>query len=1488
MSPAAVRSLRRVRALLGVAATIALLAPVGARAEESAPPFIVRDTRTAAVALENAARDLAGSEPRLGVLGIQKVLDTVADDLVVDLVTPLQTRWIPAPEAARRLLAKQPPAVLADFDTLASPTARALLERAIADRDERRLAEIAARFLPSSTAVEASRLLAETTFERGAPRDAAVALRRALRFAPSDAWLWRRLVDALDASDDALGLAALSIPQAALDADVATGAAPSLAARLDAAKLRTAPLAEEALARARASARADVSSYDHRLARRNWTAGSTFPSRTNDQELGYSPYESDGGATMRFSERLRRLVPLFPAVSGRFVVLSDGFTVAAHDLLSGRRAWSFPDEEHPVPGLPVSSLGRGAPRGRTALELRHAPFVADGRVFAVVETTAPYVMRELSGVEITTYRPRRVLVALDAETGDLAWHMGASPADEAALAGLSVASDPVVADGVATVVLSTWEKRWRVFLAAFDARTGALRWKREVVGGQQELNLFGEVIHELVAGTPAVADGVVYATTGLGVLAAADLRTGELRWLTSYPTTELRLVEVWFTTPMRFPTWGPSPIVAYGDALLAAPGEGPNLLCFDRADGTLRWTRPSEAKRESEFVDQFLGVTNDGKRDVAVVTGSSVRGLDLKTGKPVWREMLPEGTFARGRGALSRTAVYVPTTRGLSRYSIPAEGRFLGDEPWPRGSGPGNVCLFPEVLVVAGRRDESELFGPADDGATGGPVQAFYDWEEIEAKLAVRRTESPNDPAVVLDAADLWRVVGKDARAEPLYAEGRRLAEATGSPALVERARRGVYLMHLDRGDAWAAERRVPDARTAYERALALASGAAERIEVRVRLDRLFDEAKLEGARVRNLEALATEAGEAAGVLDPGEGEVPIRVAARLRLATLARAAGRASDAVDALQAILAEDGTVAYGGEPARTRATREIASIVRETGPDAYAKHEREAKRRLEAALLSTDAAPLERLLVEYPNASVVPGALLGLADRLEVAGSHADAAGVYRRFLAAYPERADAPSALARLARALVGARSVAPARAALAALERRHPDATVTVAGASYPTAEFVRREREHLGPPPAPAPEARLSPPLSLKLEEAVETDNAGARVLPTVRAADATGAPPVLVDVGSDVVAIDGATAAVRFRKPWGRSAAFSLVIGDVLVVTRPGELVGLDPKSGQELWRHPVNGIPTALDGGLGQVLVAVKRPGERARWTILALDPVSSDELWSREVRDEPVEGLAVGEEAFVLVRRRSIPNAAGGTRTVLVLAIHSLLSGEPTKEVLLSPEGWTDAGWRLADPRTIVTTSTEGRTVRLDAVDLATGRPRWSKLLDGTARVRYLLPRGDALTVIGFEGRVRVLAIATGEVRRDTAIVGGVDALFGTEPLVEGERMYALLRTGGSTVLAAFDLATGRATWTTPTSVPVQEGWFRKNGDVLVTIQAPMRRRRDASPMQLIAVVDARTGDVIHRIEGAGLSGWRPSASISDGSLVIAGEHAFAVYR
>ena len=476
-------------------------------------------------------------------------------------------------------------------------------------------------------------------------------------------------------------------------------------------------------------------------------------------------------------------------------------------------------------------------------------------------------------------------------------------------------------------------------------------------------------------------------------------------------------MELWYATPMRLACWGPSPTVVHGDAVLVAPADSPYLYCFDRADGKMRWREPAQATRDSPFVDWFLGVANDGKRDVAIVTGRALRAHALKDGQFAWGARLSESALVHGRGALSETKVYVPTREGLETYSIPGEGRLLapGVVPWPERSRPGNLLLSREVLVVAAGAGIPDAEGQVN------PIQAFFAPEDLERAIEVRRQASPDDASLALEAADLARFLAHDARAEALYAEASKLAAAAADASVVERARQGVYLLWRERGDAAAGKPgRTGDARSAYEAALARAQTAAERVSVRLRLDRLLRDRGLESARLRNLEALAAEAEGERATFDPKEGDLPARAGARFLLAELHQRAGRAADAVRVLQDVIREDGDTTVGAELARARAQRTIDGILDDAGPLPYRPFELEAARRLEEASKGTDPAPFERVLAEFPNANAVPEALLGLAERQRASGAAPAAAASLRRFLGAYPG-ARGRRARARLARA-----------------------------------------------------------------------------------------------------------------------------------------------------------------------------------------------------------------------------------------------------------------------------------------------------------------------------------------------------------------------------------------------------------------------------------------------------------------------------------
>ncbi len=1462
--------------------------------EEGRPPFSVRDTNAARYALEGASAALKAGEVARGVREIQQVLDHFKEDLV-DVrwedeqrkEDPQQTRWIPAPEAARRLLESRGSAVREAYERFAVPQGGPELLRAAERKDEAALSDVLARYGAASIGVTAARLLAEAAFEAGRPRDAAAAAARGLRFAPADADLWLRRIDALEAQGDGDALAALSLPPDAPEtASTALGPV-RLAERLERARTRVPPPAETQDWPAVAGGPAHDRPFpaDVELKERRWAGGDRVEQRQLDDPQ-FPPLGRDDSATP-FLFRWPLYEPLLPAMRDRVLYVSDGTSVSALDLLTGRRRWTFPSESGPPSGLDVPPKDDGPLRGRTCLDRAEAPAVAGDLVYATIEVSYPYSPRHLNAVEISTYMPRRTLVALDAATGEVRWRAADAPLDRLRLKDVSIVSAPVVADGLvaAVGVRRSDNMSFSVSLLAFDAATGRLRWmKDEIVVGQQELNLFGEPVKELFAGIPAVLDGVLYAATGLGVLAAADLMTGEIRWMSTYDAIPVERVQYWYHTPLRTSSFGPSPVVAHGDACLVAPPDGMSLSCYDRADGRLRWRVPAESRRAGGFLDHFLGVVRDSKREVAIVTGQRIRAIDLATGKEAWHAELTSGERPIGRGALTKTTVYVPTDRGLSRFSVPGEGRYLEPAPWPEGAEPGNVFPFPQVLVVAGRGD----FDPME---TRAPVQAFFAWEDIERSLASRRQRDPKDPALALEAADLWRVVGHGDRAEAAYQEALRLADASPDQTFVRRARQGLLLVHRERGDAALADRRAADAQAEYEAALKWAPEGAPAAELRWRLDQALSARGLDAARIRNLETLAQEAGKARIALSPAEGPVPARAAARFRLAEIHRAAGRPVDAVDALQKVLAEDGDERFGEETARARAKREVDRVLAEEGRGAYRRHEEAAQALLADAVKRHDAALFRRLLDEYPNAAVVPEAIVGLADRRIEEGSPVEAAATLRSLLAAWPDHALVPRALAGLAKALAAAGSPVAARAALSTLERRYADSSFTIDGAPSTGRAFAEALRARLGPRQPLPPAAPLSPTARPVLTLEVDAPPPGATTLPVARDASATTVPPILVDSGSDLVAIDPKSASVRWRLHVSRPSHAALV-GDVLVVAVDDVLVAVDPQGGEERWRKDVPGNVVALDAGLGQVVALLREEGLQPRHRLVALDAFTSDVIWRKDLATSdplaPFVPMIVAEEGVVVARRRKGPTGYWSP----ALTIHSLLTGSALAEVPCPTDGTMEPQYALAaDGRTLLVASREDRKTRLEGWDTGTGRRRFSRPLETIGpRVAALLSDGDAAIVLDGSGRLGTYALADGEPRHATGVAGGLEPLFGSTPVVDDRRITLLVHERRqSATLVSFDRATGKAAWTVPFGVRVNGGALLRSGDTFIVVLAPQVEGRGVQgPLEYRVRLVSSEGKDLQEMTSTGVAGYRPVPVLEDGTLVLAGLSGICAWR
>lgn len=194
------------------------------------------------------------------------------------------------------------------------------------------------------------------------------------------------------------------------------------------------------------------------------------------------------------------------AVEGSVVVNADG--LVAVDASSGRVRWRR---------APEPAIGRPAVRDGVVYAL-----TGDGVVGVELATGDPTagIPREDGYWTTVTAAPDRLLLA-DSETlaavgydGDTRWRV----AFEADYDGIEGRYGPLAtADGRLFAAVRT---AGETALTAFDADTGERLWRSPVEPATRDATL----------AAPAVADGVVYATTEDGTLAAVEAATGEVAW----------------------------------------------------------------------------------------------------------------------------------------------------------------------------------------------------------------------------------------------------------------------------------------------------------------------------------------------------------------------------------------------------------------------------------------------------------------------------------------------------------------------------------------------------------------------------------------------------------------------------------------------------------------------------------------------------------------------------------------------------------------------------------------------------------------------------------------------------------------------------------------------------------------------------------------------------------------------------------------------
>jgi outer membrane protein assembly factor BamB len=178
----------------------------------------------------------------------------------------------------------------------------------------------------------------------------------------------------------------------------------------------------------------------------------------------------------------------------------------------------------------------------------------------------------------------------------------------------------VVADGAA---ITTWNDQGQQWLVALDARTGNTRWKTPL--GDVYENAMGNGPRA----TPAVAEGMVFAYTGEGILCAVEQQSGKLKW-------QRNAVADFEGQPSEY-GMSASPLVYNGRVIVHVGGRNGAVAAFDAASGEPVWGAGMGPAGYSSPTLMKIG----GEEQIVSITGEQLVGIEPNLGTVLWSYDFP-------------------------------------------------------------------------------------------------------------------------------------------------------------------------------------------------------------------------------------------------------------------------------------------------------------------------------------------------------------------------------------------------------------------------------------------------------------------------------------------------------------------------------------------------------------------------------------------------------------------------------------------------------------------------------------------------------------------------------------------------------------------------------------------------------------------------------------------------------------------------------
>ncbi len=394
------------------------------------------------------------------------------------------------------------------------------------------------------------------------------------------------------------------------------------------------------------------------------------------------------------------LLSYHPLIVGDTVVVSTGERVEdlqAFDLRTGRALWPEPaprerrePEEAPSPLAFPLDWGASGFVERWGVP-RFTLTAAGGRLYAKLGHQATSVVSSdrfdapepgyVVAVDLAAERKRLFEIAWEGEQAGSGWAFEGAP----------------VVDGehlyVAMRRRENLRSQFHVACYTLRRHRATLRWRQQLVSaespGQGELE---EYTHNLLT----LDEGVLYANTNLGAVAALEARDGRIRWLTRYPRMPLTHSDS--RTDGRYLLRDLNPCLLHGQQVMVAPSDTDRIFSLDRVTGRLVWdTGPG---RTDDAV-HLLGVGGGH----LLASGDRLYWIDAKTGRLRARfpERIEEPVRGYGRGLLIDDLVLWPTRDRI--HVLAQDAPRMVRQPIelsPLGMTGGNLLLAGDTLLVAG------------------------------------------------------------------------------------------------------------------------------------------------------------------------------------------------------------------------------------------------------------------------------------------------------------------------------------------------------------------------------------------------------------------------------------------------------------------------------------------------------------------------------------------------------------------------------------------------------------------------------------------------------------------------------------------------------------------------------------------------------------------------------------------------------------------